>query len=58
LVAARDANALADAIDRLWNDGPARARLGPSARQYARSNFSDEAVAQQLTHILDVLTLS
>jgi glycosyltransferase involved in cell wall biosynthesis len=58
LVAARDANALAEAVDRLWNDASTRAQLGSAARKYARSNFSDEAVAQHLTRILDVLTLS
>ncbi len=55
LVEPQSVDSLAGAIDRLWNDEPKRADLGISARDYARTHFSDEAVAAELTGILDAL---
>ena len=55
LVEPRSTEALADSIARLWNDEPLRLRLGAGAREYARTHFSNEAVAKELVRILDAL---
>jgi glycosyltransferase involved in cell wall biosynthesis len=55
LVEPQSVDSLAAAIDRLWRDEPKRAELSHSARDYARTHFSDEAVAAELTRILDAL---
>ncbi len=48
LVPARDPVALADALQRLVEDGAARARMGAAGRARALSEFADERI-QQLT---------
>lgn len=47
LVPAQDAPALADAIQRLVNDGTLRRRLGAQARAIAESEFSEEVVVRE-----------
>ncbi|MEM6562162.1 MAG: glycosyltransferase, partial [Planctomycetota bacterium] len=49
----RDADDLAQAIDRLWTDAPTRNRLGAAARLQASEHYSDEAAARNLERVLD-----
>jgi len=53
LVAPGDADAMAQAMLRLWRDDAARARLGTEAGRYAAAALSDEAAAAALAGILD-----
>lgn len=46
-----DANAFAGHLLRLISDPPLRQRLGNNARQYARAQFSPEAMARQLEFV-------
>jgi glycosyltransferase involved in cell wall biosynthesis len=47
LVKARDAGALAEAIEKLAADKPERARMGRRAREVAQAEFSDAEVAKR-----------
>lgn len=53
-----DAQALANAILRLLDDAPLRARLGQNARQRMMSDFSIEGVARRLRKIYEQLSPS
>ena len=46
LVPAKDATALADAIQRLANDGTLRRRLGAQARAIAETEFAEDVVVR------------
>ena len=50
-VPAGEAAPLAQAIARLLDDGPLRARLGTAAAQLARSRFSGACVARRLVDV-------
>jgi hypothetical protein len=53
LVEPRDVEALRGAIERLWDDGELRQRLGRNAARFAAEHCSDEAAGNSLRGILD-----
>jgi glycosyltransferase involved in cell wall biosynthesis len=53
LVEPRDVGALRRAIERLWDDGGLRQRLGRNAARFAAEHCSDEAAGKSLRLILD-----
>jgi glycosyltransferase involved in cell wall biosynthesis len=53
VAAAGQSAALADAVERLAHDPTLRAAIGARARETARVRFAPEAVAPQLTHVLE-----
>lgn len=55
LVPPRDPAALATAMRRLWDDGALRTRLASGARRFAEESLSDEAAADALARILDMV---
>lgn len=53
LVEPKSVEQLTDAIQRLWDDEPTRAKLGETARAHALEQYSNEAVGRRLGQILD-----
>ena len=53
LVEPRDPDGLRSAIDRLWDDGPLRERLGREAASFTERHCSDEAAGAALGRLLD-----
>jgi glycosyltransferase involved in cell wall biosynthesis len=53
LVPPKDVTAMRAAIERLWNDDAARARMGRAAITKVEAAFCDQAIARHLERILD-----
>ncbi len=53
IVPMRDATAMADAIDGMWNDEALRSRLAAGALHWATENATDQAAARSLVRVLD-----
>ena len=56
IVPPRDADALRDAMTRLWRDGRLRERLARNAYEAWRERFSDEGAARSFVRVLDEVT--
>lgn len=55
LVAPGDAEGMAKALQKLWDDDAKRRRLAEAGRQFARSTLSDPAIARRLVEVLDAV---
>lgn len=53
LVEQQSVEALRDAIERLWNDAPLRARLSENATRFVEERCSDAAAGKALREVLD-----
>ena len=55
LIKPNSADAIAEAVDLLWNDDALRNQLNAGAKEYAEQHFSDESAGRSLVKILDEL---